>query len=354
MGLSAGVTVPVSALNIGVSATLPGIQAQLTELYLDLSKLGIIVKDLLPILALNLPSIGLLLPALELHLTQLPSIVLPEKWVTANVSVAADLSVQFGIVDAALKLVGKIAATLELGLNTGGLQTWTYIGRAGKFASALAAAVGRDARAVQGFVVACESFDSWGSFSVTCNTGSTSTQGTKVPSESKLTYLGGLTGAQLNTGAFHVKQVIDLYLLHLTGLRATLKAQLNLALGINLPDITGIEAGFKAALPHVDIMVDNLINLKFNPQIHIDGINFRINALLKLIGSLSASLSAGGLTFWSYNGQASGLGTELAAQTSGRGLPGGSGPDATIYAMATICASPSAFADFSLIFGGAA
>lgn len=354
MPLSAPVTVPVSALNIGVAGALPGIQAQVTELQIDLTKLGVIVTDLLPILALNLPTTAALGPAFALHLAHLPTIFLPTNWVKANVGFSADVGVQLGIVDLALELVTKIAASLELGLTTGGLQTWTYLGPAGKFASALAAAVGRDARAVQGFVVACESLDNWGKFSVTFNTGSTTTQGQLRPGESKLTYLGGLTGAQLNTGAFHVKQVIDLYLLHLTGLRATLQAKLDLSLGVTPPNVTGITANLKAALPHIDLMVENLINVKFDPQVHITGINARIDAFLKLIGTLSASLSGGGLTFWSYNGQASGLGTELAAQTSGRGLPGGSGPDATIYAVATICASPSAFADFSLIFGRAA
>jgi len=350
MGLSEPVTLPVSALNIGVASAIPGIQAEVTELSADVSDVTASI-DLATTVHLNPPNPTAFGGALAAHLLALPGAFAPAKWITANAGFSEDIGVKLGIVDGSIALVGKIAAKLQLGINAGGLQTYTYSGGVAKFAGAITAAMGRDDRQVQGFVIACESFDSWGRFSLTFNTGKTVSQGQPLPSESKFTLLGNLTGGELNTGLLQVQQPINLYLAHLNGLRAVLQANLDLSLGLNLPDVSPLIAQVEAAIPQVELMMENLVNVKIDPTVEIRGINLRTNALLKLIGDLNLSLSGGGLTYWSYTGVSSGLGLSLAI-TSTQGLPGGSGPEASINAMIVLCESPSSFADFGLVFGG--
>lgn len=352
MGLSSPTVVPCSALNVGVVAAIPGIEAQIKELGVDVSKLGASF-GLQATVDLNSPNVAAFGGALAAHIQALPGAFAPDKWIEANASFSGGITADLGIAEANLQLVTAITARLEVGLNTGGIQAWTYSGGVAGLALAVTRATGRDARDVQGFVIACEDFDSWSGFSATFNTGRTVEQGKPLPTGSELTFLGGLTGGELNTGALQLKQPIDLYLGHLKGLTANLTLQEQVSLGINLPSVTPLIAQVEAALPQIELMLDNLVNVRIDPTAQISGINARADALLKLLGNLQVSLSAGGLVFWLYNGPASGLGPAL-APTSSSGLPGGSGPGAAINGIIVLCANPQTFADFSLIFGGAA
>lgn len=360
MSLALAGVLPVSALNIGLAGSLPALQVKIDKLTVDLSNFGVAVLAQVQA-GVNLPSISLpaLTASIAAHLATLATLLDPTKWVAASASANVSLSAQLGLVDAKLQVVADIAAKIQAGLAAPGLSLWTYSGAASRFGLRLAEQTEdgwggiQPNQSVLGIVVATEDFDSWGQFSLGFNTGSTSkTQGRT--DRANLVYVGTLGGGEVNTGVLAISKLIGLILLELQGLKAAIDAQINVSLGLNLPSLGSLQAGVGATLPSV--VLNNLINVKVDLQAAIGSITAQINALIALIASISAQLSADGLALWTYTGPASGFGSGL-RQAIAAGVPGirGTGnPDAVAYGVAVATALPNAWASFGQIFKVAA
>jgi hypothetical protein len=347
MSLSLVGILPVSALNIGITAALPGIQSAIAKL----TKLQVSLQAQAEI-AVNLPNLPLLAAAISVQLTGLPTTFDPLSMFTASFDAKADIGLKLGLIEAELALVGELAASLNAGLNTGGLTLWTYAGKAASFGELLAGhtATGFDAVGpndqIFGLIIATESFSSWGSFSASFNTGSTSTKELETTDSAELTYVGTLTGGQLDTGVLEAVLPINLYLLDLEALKLNLEASLQVCLGLNLPPLPMLTAGLNVDL---QLLLDNLINVNVDLAAEISGLQLQIELLLELVVKLTASLSAGGLALWVYSGPARGLGSEFRTAIV-NGIPGGSGPDVPAYGIVVSTKLPAAWAAFGAIF----
>ncbi len=352
MGLSLSGVLPVSAINVGVVAAIPGIEEIIKKLAADITGLQLALEASLEV-SLNLPDLPSFGFSFSAYLAALPQNFNPANILTASATVNVDIGIQLGLIEAQIAIVGDLIATLEAGLVPGGIALWTYAGRAGSFGSALELQTKRGfghvapTDHIYGAVIATESFESWGSFSATFNTGTTSTE-VATTDESKLTFQGFLGGEDLNTGVFELVQPIKLLLLELEGLRLQLLASIQVTLGINLPDINlllDIAANFS-----VDLAFDNLINVKVDLVAQIAGLQLQLEILIEFIVSLNLLLSAGGLAVWGYEGPASELGTSLAAEIGVPGIPSGNGPDVPSYGIVLATKLPAVWASFGVIF----
>jgi len=351
MGLGPPLTLPVSALNIGVAASIPGIQLKTAELALNITNLGIASTELLPKAALmNVPplDVGFLGPALAVHLAALPSLIFPDDLIVLGADIGAEILVKLGLVSASIKIVGDLLISLKFGLSAGGLKTWAYSGPASRLGPMVTGAVGGGGY-VQGFVLACESFDSWGKLSLTFNTGTKPGATEPDRSSPRILSLGSLDGGSLVTGLQQPLAVLNAYLLKLKGQQSILEYQLGFTAGLNLPNLSRLKGTLTAIIPRIDVILKRFLSFSWDPTVDIRGVNAQLDFLLGLIGDLQLSLSGGGLTFWSYAGAANETGAALTSATA-NGLPGASGPDAGINAVVVLCSSPSAMADFGLIF----
>jgi hypothetical protein len=279
----------------------------------------------------------------------------PVTWVSvagdANLSLVADL----GIIDAQLAIVQPIAADFAAGVDTGELYGWTYAGRAAGFGTELRAATAGGfggigpAEDVSALIVATSLFASWETFSEGFETGTSADADIgQNPTTGRLVALGSLTGGRWNVGVAGILSTVLSLRAELEGLKAALEAQIQISLGVNLPDPTAIvDLGLAVDL---GAALDNLVNVQTDLTAGISLLQARIDFLLGLIASIEAQLSAGGLTLWSYTGPAGGLGAALEVELAG-GLPGvADGPGGPAYGIAIASKSPSAWADFGLIF----
>jgi hypothetical protein len=156
--------------------------------------------------------------------------------------------------------------------------------------------------------------------------------------------MGMLTGGEWNTGALTIWANLDLLLLELTGLRAGIEANIDLSIGLNLPDpsvLLDLDVDLMAAL-------EGMVDAQLDIQADIDLIDLKIDLILDLVAELDAQLSVDGLHVWTYEGPAAELGTNLAAELVD-GLPGSGAPNHAIYGVAIACASPTAWAAFGNI-----
>ena len=352
MGLQLLGTLPVSAVNIGVSAALPVLQAKVSKLQLDLARLGVAISAQASVQVTFPPDLPTLSAAFSaaLNAEVLASLLDPTSWVTASADASAELAYQLGLIDAQLTVVAKIVANLSAGLATGGLAGWSYRGAAGSFGARLGGLAGALGASVQAVVVATNAFTSWQAFSAGIHVGASSDQQLANQTElAELHYLGALGGAQWCTGLAELKKVLDLFVLDLQGLRASLAAQLEVSLGLNLPDpLALVQVG---AAVDLDWALGNLVSVDAGLALQLEGIQLEIAALLELIVSLQTQLMAGGLTVWSYAGASDELGSALTTELA-QGLPGvEQGPGGAIYGLAIATAQPSVWSDFGLIFG---
>lgn len=368
MALTSVGTLPVSALNIGLGATIPLLDSQILDLQASISGLQIALAAQLQ-LGINLPSITLpsLSASFAAQLNNLSTLLNPATWITAGVGINASVALKLGLVNISIAAALQLKATFQAGLSAGSLSFWTYSGRAAGFGPALRSHTERGWGAVaqldsvQGLVVATESPSSWGSLGFGFNTGASARaaanaakpapgQATGSGSPARLIFEGVLGGGQLNTGVLRFAKELDLFLLKLTGLQASLQLQLSVSLGLHLPPIGALAASLNAVLP--SIALDNLLNVKLDLAASISGLQLRISILLQLIADISLSLSAGGLSMWTYSGVAGDLGAALASATS-TGLPGGSGPETPAYGLVIMSQFPAAMAAFGGIFKAA-
>ena len=356
MGLTLLGTLPVSALNIGLVAGVSALEVKVTKLTADITLLDTAIAAQTQF-KLNPPTLDGLEAGLTAHVGNLVDLLDPGNF-TINASVGAlpNLTLQLGIIDGYLQVVGKVAASFQAGLSAGSLAAWSYAGNSKGFGQTMLGtsngwgdvSSGADVNAI---IVATESFESWGQFSAGFNTGTSSS--TRVSSDAaNLTFLGVLSAASLSTGVQALSKDINLFLAQLNGAKAVLTGNLpTVTVGANLPSL----AVLKNAALKVDLAAAfaNLFTGKLNFTGQIGGINAQINAILKLTAQLGLQLSAGGLTVWLYSGAAGGLGPALASATA-NGLPGANGPTAPAYGVVVATELPQVWANFSTIFGVAA
>ena len=348
-------TLPVSGVNLGLVASLPALTAEIDQLTLDLSRLGVALEAQVTF-GLNLPpNITAYLSqfALNFDVSVLVSSFNPTNWVTLNADANVELVVELGLIDAKLAVVAAIDAELSAGLDTGSLTAWTYAGNARGFGTELKYATQNGFGSVaptadiNAIIIGCEDFSSWENFGASFNIGTSADEDLGTTStQQDLLCLGTLTGGQLNTGVLELYARLRLFLLELQGLRAAVLAQIDLSLGLNLPDPQVIiDAGLEIDL---DLAMDNLVNIQVDIAAQLEGIQLKIDLLLELIAEISAQLSGGGLTVWSYSGPAGLFGSEFAPEII-NGMPGASGPGATVYGLVIACAFPAAWASFGNI-----
>jgi hypothetical protein len=351
-------TLPVSSLNIGLVAGVAALESEIVKLTADITKFQGAVTAQLAITASFPPDLVGHAAAFAgaLSVASLGAALNPATWVTtagdANVELVADL----GIIDAQLAIVQPIAANFSAGVDTGELYGWTYAGSAAGFGAELrASTVGGfggigPTENISALIIATSAFASWESFSEGFETGTSADanlDGTR-PSFDRLQSLGSLTGGRWNVGVAGLLNAVLAFFAELEGIKASLEAQINLTLGINLPDPTAIvDLGLAVDL---DAALGNLVNVQADLTGVIAGLQARVDFLLGLIASIEAQLSASGLTLWSYTGPAGEIGAALEGELAG-GLPGVSdGPGGPAYGVTIASKSPSAWADFGLIF----
>ena len=345
MTISYSGSLPVSAVNIGLSASLPVLQ-------LEVEKLGIDISGLAPAIAASL-EVGLEFPPVEvsyaaelaahLNLAELAAQMNPAGWVTASADASADLAIQLGLVDLKLAAALAITAPLEAGLAVGTLSGWSYSGSARAFGTRLRAATaagwGRTAPAsgVGAVLIATENPGSWSAFGQSFYTGG---------DPGDLQYLGELGGWQWSTGLWNLMVRIRLFIARLRALKATLEFQIQVSLGLNLPapqvllDVgLGLDLG---------VMLENMVTVRADIDLAIGSIQAQLDILLALIADLQLQLSAGGLSVWTYDGTASGLGAEFATEIWD-GIPSGNGATAAVHGL-IIASTPANMTTFGSIF----
>jgi hypothetical protein len=350
MGLSLLGILPVSALNIGLAASLPALTARIDKLTLDVTNLGLVLAHQIQ-LGLTPPDLTGLVAGIGAQIAALPTLVLPSTWVTAGVSANLDIGIQLGLIELKLAAALALSAQFEAGLTAPGISLWSYSGAAPGFGAALSVQTATGwgsippTQEVQGVVISTESAISWLAFGKSFRTGAS---GRSVAGpDAHLVYEGTFGGGQLSTGVLSLSGQLELAVLDLKGLRASLSAQLQVSLGLNLPSLSGLVASLEAIIPSVAL--ENMLTVKTDIGLAITGLLAEIQVTLALIFDLTLQLSAGGLTVWLYSGPAGGLGAGLRAATAG-GLPGGSGPLAPTYGIALAVADPAVGAAFGQIF----
>jgi hypothetical protein len=201
---------------------------------------------------------------------------------------------------------------------------------------------------IQAVVIATESLAGWQAFSQSVNTNGTAN--TPATTAARLAFLGELSGRRWNSGVATLAADLDLLVADFRGRKAGLEASALVAVGLNLPDVSVVvDAGLSIVADiGIDGLLDNMLNVSADITGAIGSVTAQIDAVLSLSASIAAQLSAGGLTFWTYSGTASGLGAALKAELAG-GIPGGSGPRAPAYGLA-LAGTPANMTIFGSIF----
>jgi hypothetical protein len=350
-------TLPVSAINVGLAASLGGLNAKVAKLQADVSALSPLVEGQAQ-LALDFPPniVGYTATLAASNNPLEVAAALSPAAVTANgVDTNIELVAEGGFIEGQLAIVGSLSASLGAGLNAAGIGGWTYAGRVGGCGELLTqdtrTGYGRttgDAQ-IQAVIIFTESFDSWGSFSQGCNTGSSSAA-PAAATDARLAFLGELGGNKWNTGVDHVLADLDLFLAELEGLKASIDAQIAMTVGVGLPEVdllVEVGAGIIADVG-IDELLDSLVNVDIGLDAAIGSINLKLDQVLSLIADINGQLSAGGLSFWVYTGSASELGPAVRDALTD-GLPGGSGPDAVTYGL-VLAGTAASMATFGAVF----
>lgn len=353
MAITYAGSLPCSSVNLGLAASGSAFAHASAQLTSDLSKLGASFEAQATFTANFPPNIAAYLAGFAETLT--PAALLaafnPLNWITLNADANLELAAELGLVELKIAAVGTATATLQAGVNAGGLTGWSYAGQARGFGTTLAEATQYGFGAagptdeVNALIIACAEFGAWVSFSASFNTGPSALEDLgSATTEQKLSCLGTLTGGQWNTGALDLLARLDLFLLELNGLKVALEAEIALTLGVDLPEpavILELEVDLDLAL---EVMVD--VQLDITAQIGV--VDLQLDVVLDLIAEIDAQLAVDGLHVWTYSGPAGELGSTFAGEVA-TGLPGGGGALAPIYGVAIACASPSAWAAFGNI-----
>jgi len=337
-------SLPVSALNIGLSADIPALQLEVAKLQADITGLVPAVAAKLEI-GLDFPPVAVSYAAelaAHLNLAELAAMFNPAGWVSVSADANADLTIELGLVNLKLAAALAIVAPLEAGLAVGSLSGWSYSGSARGFGTSLRAATpggwGRTAPAseISATLIATENPASWSAFGESFATGAAG----------DLQYLGELGGWEWSTGLGTLMVRLRAFILQLRGLKASIEAQIQVSLGFNLPaPQVLLDVGLGLDL---EVMLGNMVNVRADLDVAIGGIELQLDVLIDLIADLQIQLSAGGLSVWTYSGQAAQLGPEF-AEAIWDGVPNGSGPTATVHGL-VIASTPANMTSFGNIF----
>jgi hypothetical protein len=342
-------SLPVSAVNVGLTASLPGLAAEVTRLEADITGLAPAVTANVE-LGLDFPPNPISIQAALETVADLAELTVelnPTNILTVGADANLDLVAELGLVNIALSVAEDLAADLDAGLAVGSISGWSYSGGARNFGAALkvATADGYGTVAatteVSATLIACESPSSWDAFD----------DGIYVGSErADLHYLGELGAWQWSTGLVDVMVPILLFVDELQALKVALEAQIQLTLGLNLPEPQIIMDAVLDVLGSVSLetMLDDMVNVVVDFDLTIEGIQARIDWLLELTSSIETQLSAGGLSVWQYSGPAANLGSEFAVAIA-EGVPSGNGPSAAIDGL-VLAFSPAAAGNFGNVF----
>jgi len=356
MGIELVGTLPVSALNIGLGASTVAFTADVTKLTGDIAGLTAAIETQIQFSADFPPNLAGFAAAFALALNpaNLLAAFNPAAWISLSGDANLELVANLGLVDAQITLVQPVVADLNLGADASSLQGWSYSGQAEGFGRTLESATAQGFANtapndnIDALIIATNLFASWESFSLGFNTGESSNKDLgNTTDQQQLQSLGTLTGDDWNVGVKLILEPVRLILTALEQAKAALEAQIEVSLGVNLPDPGtivdfGLSIDLDAALGSIEVQTDL--------EASISGIQFDIDATLAFIADIDLLLEVGGLTFWSYTGPASELGTALADQLSD-GLPGTpDGPEAPIYGVAVASSNSAAWAAFGSIF----
>lgn len=349
-------SLPVSAVNFGLTMGLSGLAQKAAKLQADVTKLGLALTGQLE-LALDVPppvpTIAAAITA-DANPLELAAAFIPANLAVATVDAQVDLLADLAIVSAQLAVVEGAAASLKAGLNVGGLAGFSYTGPAAPFGSELERytvngfGTTSPTAPVQAIVIATESLASWQAFSKSVNTNGTANA--PAGTSPRLAFLGELPGRSWNSGTASLAAEIDLLLADLRGQKAGIEASAALCLGVGLPDVEAVVDAGASVVAELGVggLIDNLINANADITGAIGDVTAQIDAVLELSADIGAQLSAGGLSFWTYSGSASGLGRELRSALQ-LGLPGGSGAHALTYGL-VIVGNPAAMIAFGSVF----
>lgn len=333
-------SLPVAAINVGLTASLPGIAAQVTKLTAEASELALSLAAQTEV-ALDFPPNPLSMKAgvtAALNPVELGAALLAFN-PTGSADVSLDATAKLAAVTAQLEVVEPLSATLTGGLESGGCAGFSYSGPALPFGTELErytaggfGTTGPNAQ-IQAVIFATESFASWGALSKSINTGA-SARAEASPDSPRLAFLGELPGRSWNPGVAQVSAGIDALLADLRGAKSGIESQLEIAVGVGLPDPQVVVDAGAAVVADVGIdgLVDNMVNVRADISGAISDVNARIDATLAVSADIASQLSAGGLTVWTYTGPASGLGAALARALES-GIPGGTGARAPAYGL---------------------
>lgn len=333
---------PVSGVNLGLALYPPVIAAQISGIQLDITNLGISMAKKL---ALVTPAATLSLPtfvaSLQGAVAGLSATILdPSKWITANLQIVPLLLVQIGLLDVAIEVAAGAHGAIGAGLSAGGLSLYSYAGSTSFMASTSSRIRASRGRTVSSVLIATESPSSWLALSEGMYVGD--------PTPGRWHFDGELSAGELNTGTYTAYLNIDRWLARLRGARATLAARLNMALGLNFPSFPELLLQMEAKLGAPEVLLQAALQIDLSVGLRIPIVAARVGALIDLASSLALSLSAGGLAVWAYSGPGEGLAEDVAATVSG-GIPGGSGPSASVYGLCVVCESAASWASVGSI-----
>ena len=352
MSLSAAVTLPVSVLNPAlatgqqlISLDQAALTADIGELAAEILKVGLSLE--LP----NPANIGLQLGALEADIAlavSAPALAVTPPGVTLDLVGAADIQGDIVSLLPSIAMAAKLKAGIAGALDLPGLHWWSYSGPAAAFGSGLETftrggwpSVKVD-DSINALIIATESFSSWGPFSASI----------AVPQgPGGLHYAGLLKPIRVFKFAKQLVNYLDSFILRFEGKQFALQAQLDIALGVTLPDVGVALTASIAAAASIPAIIANLgltidASVKFVPAI-----NAKLALLLKLSLDFGAILlSGGGLSVWKYSGPAANLGVEFAAAMTS-GLPNGSGPNTPAYGMVLATNNPASWAGLTPLIG---
>ncbi len=348
-------TLPVSGLNLGLVASLGGLTAETAQLSARISDFTTALSGSTQLSLGFPPNLSNFTAGINGALNPLAAAASLGAISVQGPTISGELGVKLGAVNARIGTVSSLVATFGGGLSASGISGWCYSGSARGFGRRLAqetlSGFGRTAptQTIRGLVIATENFGSWGSFGEGFRVGGTD-QSPADPESDSLRYQGELGGGEWNTGTASLLGRFRLLLGELQGNAATLDASMDVLLGIGLPNpnvLTNIGLDIVADLG-IPALLDNLVNVQTDLGAAISGLNAQISLVTGLSSAISAQLSAGGLTLWSYDGPAGSFGTGLELEIE-NGLPGGSGPSAATYGIA-LAGAPSVMAAFGSIF----
>lgn len=341
-------SLPVSGINLGLQASLGALTIEIAQLEVDLAGIvpAIAGQAQLAVDVPNVPAFAANL-AVVVNPVQVVIEVAPGSVTLNGIETAGDLTLELGLVEAKLEAALEITVPLELGLAAGSIAGWSWSGGARAFGEAMREATRAGfgdigpAELVLATLIATEDPLGWAGLSSGVQTGS---------GASGLHYLGQLGASEWSLGLGTLMVRIRAFVAKLEALKARIEYQLSILGGLELPSASAIiatGAGVVADLG-LDGLLDNLINVNVDLQASIDGIQARIDVIVDLQAELSASLSAGGLSAWSYSGTAEALGSDLLSAILD-GVPGGSGATATVSGL-VLAARPPVMSAFGSIF----